>query len=149
MKPDSNLLFLTLAIVVSLGVSACDKATGPISDGSVPSFRGISNQLRSTCPSLDSQVPDDHEPAPWPTATDSVDVAIYDTRGVIVTQAHLSLGPHTQYQDNAPRFVWNLADSKGQTVSTGHYFQYFILRDSTGAVVGRDSLCIGLLRSSQ
>ena len=147
MKLDSTFLVLTLAVVVSLGISACDKATASSTDGSMSAHRSISSQLWSRCLSMTQTEPitpvEENPRAPWPATTDSVNLGIYNAFGYLIDQRSFALPADLFERGNPPYTPWSGLYPDGRHVSTGFYLFYYILRDSTGAIVGQDSLCYG------
>ena len=147
---NNTLLVAFLTVAGMALIAGCDKATASTSDGSMPGYRRISSQFHADCPSLggvdaDSRGTSSKSPrAPWPANTDSVDAGIYNGTGFLIKSGHLALAAEVPIAEQLPFMLWNARYSDGSQVPSGVYFEFFTLRDSTGAVVGHDSACIGV-----
>jgi len=143
-------------ILPSLGLFAllfvgCEKNDDPVA-GPATTTRAFSAALRATCTTLPS--------AGRSLATAPVEVGtnptlrlgyeVYDTLGTKVVGSTLvttTARPEDVATADPKTFqiLWNGLDASGRRMPTGHYFLFLEARDSAGALLRRDSTCIGWL----
>jgi len=159
MKTFHRLFFSGIALALVL--SACDNnSVSTNSQSSVdPDHRQISAALLATCPAFPANASsrslrtnsDTMSPVVQvqTNPVDSFSYQIFDSTGSLVAKGMLQvLVPTTDSISTVHvSLAWNGKDTAGNTVPSGHYFLFDVIQDSTGALVQKDSSCIGILRA--
>jgi len=158
----TSLLGPLFAIGLSLVLWSCQNSTDPGISDSSSSSREISAKLRSTCTAFPANASgrtlrtnaDTVSPVVQvqTNPVDSFSYQIYDSTGSLVAKGVQVLVTYTDSTSTTlklkqPDLLWDAKDTAGNTVPSGHYFLFDVVKESTGAVVQKDSSCIGVLRA--
>lgn len=71
----------------------------------------------------------------------------YDSKGSLVSHSQLQVPIPDSLDTREIAILWDGRDQSHKTVPSGHYFQFWTLRDSLGATLRQDSACVGFVTS--